>query len=283
MPVVIDGPNFINAIKSHGIDNESIASYLSLTKLKYVLDMQCSLINRSWDFGRVDFVCSQKLFGGIGDKFTNDQRERMLRRFKFEAGVHVEETNNEGKEEKGVDVTVAVKLIRYSEGAVVLSLISEDKDYIPVLKYLAEKDRHVMAVKAKKGEYPEGLVNEAYACLDISESIHDLFDCNPIDIELQQLEEKSKEFLFHAWNRNGSKIVVLDDGQIKSIQPGAQMPTNTAIFWSYNRVEINEVGPLRACEKRFVAWFTHTIKKAVDANYKGDLIERYPKYILESI
>lgn len=138
-PVVIDGPNFINRIIEMAIDKDIIAGQLTLDEFRSRLNFMLKDAGLSLQTDTIEFVCSKKLFGQNANKFTQAERDSLIKRLMSEKGVHVEEVNLPGSSEKGVDTMVSSLLETYSAKYSNVLLISHDRDFVPVIKKLREK------------------------------------------------------------------------------------------------------------------------------------------------
>ncbi len=141
VPIVIDGPNFINRILELKIDQDIIAEQLTLdgfrSRLNAILEEKFIPVRTD----QVEFVCSKKLFGQGASKFTQNERDSMLQRLMGERGIHIEEVNLPGSSEKGVDTTVASTIETYMEKHESIFLVSHDRDYVPVLRKMRLKGK----------------------------------------------------------------------------------------------------------------------------------------------
>jgi len=161
VPIVIDGPNFINRILELEIDKDIIAGQITLDGFRTRLNIILEEINMSIQIDLVEFVCSKKLFGQSTSKFTQQERDSMLQRLMHERGIHIEEVSLPGTSEKGVDTTVSSMLETYLERNESIFLISHDRDYVPVLKKLRGKGKKIYLI-ALNDKFPHELSNEAY-------------------------------------------------------------------------------------------------------------------------
>ena len=174
VPIIIDGPNFINRILELQIDKDIIADQLTLDGLRTRLNNILEELDTKIQVDLVEFVCSKKLFGHGEDKFTQQERDTMIQRFMAERGVHIEEVSLPGSSEKGVDTTVSSMLETFSEKNESILLISHDRDYVPVLKKLREKGKKVYLI-ALNDKFPIELNNEGYHTLRIDQEWRHFF------------------------------------------------------------------------------------------------------------
>lgn len=174
VPIVIDGPNFINRILELQIDKDIIAEQFTLDGFRTRLNNIFEELNINIQVDLIEFVCSKKLFGHGQDKFTQEERSSMIHRFMAERGVHIEEVSLPGSSEKGVDTTVSSMLETFSEKNESIFLISHDRDYVPVLKKLRKKGKKVYLI-ALNDRFPNELSNEAYQTLRIDQEWRHFF------------------------------------------------------------------------------------------------------------
>jgi uncharacterized LabA/DUF88 family protein len=175
VPIIIDGPNFINRILELNIDKDIIAKQITLegfrTRLNNIMNDEMH-VNIQIDL--VEFVCSKKLFGQGESKFTQQERDSMLQRLMHERGIHVEEVSLPGTSEKGVDITVSSMLETYLEKSESIFLMSHDRDYVPVLKKLRGRGKRIYLI-ALNDKLPHELSNEAYQTIRMDEEWRDFF------------------------------------------------------------------------------------------------------------
>jgi len=146
IPIIIDGPNFINRILDLGIDKDLVSNQLILDGLRSSINCKLSENKIPLQIDIIEFVCSKKLFGYSHNKFLKEERDLLIKRMMSEKGVHVEEVVLPGSTEKGVDTTVSSLLETYSEKFNDIALISHDRDFVPVLKKLREKGKRIYLI-----------------------------------------------------------------------------------------------------------------------------------------
>lgn len=198
IPIIIDGPNFINRLLNRQIEKEIISKRLSLSRFKGLINRRLSRYSKlAFQADIIEFVCSKKLFGSKEKKFTNDERDFMIGRFMREPGVHVEEVDIPGSSEKGVDNKISSKIETFSNNNFrAMILVSADRDFIPVLQKMRECGIRMFAV-ALEESFPIELVNESYATIDLADAkwIRGLFDPplnnDEIFYEIKREEEKT--------------------------------------------------------------------------------------------
>ena len=164
IPIVIDGPNFINAFLIDPGDQEIVSQNFSFPRFRHIINQELQKFNLCGD--QIEFVCSRRMFGSKETKFTRNQRNLMINRFKKEIGVHVEEVTIPGKKEKGVDITVAEKINVLSQYNRFIVFVSADRDYIPILKRKREEGIRVFTV-ALFEDFPIEIRNESHMTIDI--------------------------------------------------------------------------------------------------------------------
>jgi len=81
------------------------------------------------------------MFGPPSNKFTQDERNNLIDRIKEEIAVHVQEVDIPGSSEKGVDIMISTRIETYLEHLEFVVLVSEDRDFVPLLKKMREKGK----------------------------------------------------------------------------------------------------------------------------------------------
>ncbi len=166
--VIVDGPNLISRLIDNKLNKDVIADNFSLRKL---------LLNGIRDpirpeFGSIsttglEFIYSDKLPGPEGNKLSQNQWKKFIDRSSKENIVTLTRVVVASKnEEKGVDVSVAVRLIEAADLCDIICLVSSDKDYVPVLEYLKRKGKYVCTV-GFADSHPIELRNLSYLFIDI--------------------------------------------------------------------------------------------------------------------
>ncbi|MDY6857025.1 MAG: NYN domain-containing protein [Thermodesulfobacteriota bacterium] len=137
--IVIDGHNFINDLKRFGKDRSYILNRLSLPVLYGVIQRKLRDEGLySHPYIRTEFVCSDK--GQIGP-FKDNERDEFIKKLRNEKGVTVFEVPQYTKQQKGVDLTVFIRmmtLIKSPTQPYHIVLFASDTDYVPALRLLAE-------------------------------------------------------------------------------------------------------------------------------------------------
>ena len=170
--IVVDGHNFINDLNREGKGKDYILNKLSFPILHSVVQARLKSEGLySHPFIHTEFVCSDH--GEIGP-FRGVERNDLLKKLKKEKGVTVLEVPHHTKKQKGVDLTVFIRMMTLARSPAQpheIVLFASDTDYIPALRLLAEQGTHVVIVGFKTGtsSLNEGLVNESYLSLDLGE------------------------------------------------------------------------------------------------------------------
>jgi uncharacterized LabA/DUF88 family protein len=215
VPIVIDGPNFVNRILELKIDKDIIAKQITLNGFRDRLNNIFIEIDINIQVDWIEFVCSKKLFGHGENKFTQQERDSMLQRLAVERGVHIEEVNLRGSSEKGVDHTVSSIIEACSEKNDNIILISHDRDYVPVLKRLREKGKNIYLI-ALNDKYPHELSNEAYQTIKMHQEWRHYFIYSyPIYYINDDFKiEKFKDLVSNADDRQHNQLRVDKDGRV---------------------------------------------------------------------
>jgi len=214
IPIIIDGPNYINRLLELGIAAPHLARQLHIRGLMSVIDQRLADIpGISGSCGSAELVCSRKRFGSESKKFTVEQQTQLLNRMRAEVGVYVDVIDIPGTSEKGVDTTIASRL-RDLEGEVPAAvLVSADRDYIPILRKL----RHTLKVILfSVSDFPPvELQNEAYGTIVLGEDYRSLFRYHYPRFRIQDLDEaKLSELFSEADDRRTNQLRVDHDGEV---------------------------------------------------------------------
>ncbi len=215
IPILIDGPNYINRILEMQIDKDIIAAQLSLDQLRKELAYQFARAEIVGTPSFTDFVCSKKLFGSGEQKFTQAERQAMLDRVMEEKGVHIEVVDLPGSNEKGVDNMVSTILETLSATFQSVVLITNDRDYVPVMHKMREKGVKLILVSFSE-DRPRELVNEAYFTLDLSERYECLFSYSyPRFFVYDDFTlEKYRQLISNADDRKNNQLRVNTNGLV---------------------------------------------------------------------
>jgi hypothetical protein len=173
--IVVDGHNFINDLERYGKGKDYILKQLSFPILHAIIQDKLETEGLySHPFIRTEFLCSGH--GPIGSLKGTD-RDDLIRKLKNEKGVTVLEVPQHTKKQKGVDLTVFIRMITLKKSPLQppqphhIVLFASDTDYIPALRLLSEQGTHVIIVGFKNAGplLNEGLINESYLSLDLEE------------------------------------------------------------------------------------------------------------------
>ena len=257
IPIIIDGPNFINRVLDMKIDKCLISKQLTLNGLRNVLNNFLEEEDLSGRCSSIEFVCSKKLFGSGRSKFTQAERDALLHRFMNERLVHVEEVVLPGASEKGVDNMVTTKIETLSQRYKSIILISEDRDFVPLLKKMREKETQIIVISLKE-PYPIELINEAHMRFHISTNYHYqyLFEYSYPSFYVQDnfTIESFRELISNADDRQLNQIRIDNDDRIyishqaTGSQEMLYVKFRYETFAAYN----GYVGPIAASDKDYV-------------------------------
>ena len=177
IPIIIDGPNYINRILDLEIDKDIISDQLSFEEFRIFVKRRLVENNINCELPIVEFVCSKKLFGSNNKKFSQNERDRLLDTIMLEKGVHIEEVILPGSSEKGVDNTVTTKIDTFSKSFEYIILISNDRDFVPILKKMREQGTLIILISPAEN-IPKELINEAHLTINLFQDYHCLFKYN---------------------------------------------------------------------------------------------------------
>jgi uncharacterized LabA/DUF88 family protein len=255
IPIIIDGPNFINRILDLGIDKDLVSNQLILDGLRYSINCKLSENKRPLQIDIIEFVCSKKLFGYSHNKFLKEERDLLIKRMMSEKGVHVEEVVLPGSTEKGVDTTVSSLLETYSEKFDDIALISHDRDFVPVLKKLREKGKRIYLI-ALGEKFPDELKNEAYVTLKMDQEYRDFFSYfysgHYINDDFNV--EKFRALVALADDRQGNQLRVEKNGMVyfSCEHTGSQNIENVQFRYESLMAYNGYVGPKAASDKEYI-------------------------------
>jgi hypothetical protein len=274
IPIVVDGPNYINEIMRLGIRKEFLANQLSLRGILTLLDVRVREIpNISGQCETVDFVCSQKRFGPTSARFTEAEQLKFLQRIKAEIGVYVQEVTIPGTREKGVDTTVAGLIGDYAGESPCIVLVSSDRDYIPTLSRIKRKCKVILV--SFSDAFPIDLKNAAYATLDLRRDNASLFIYSYPQYDVRILTiDQCAELFANADDRNYNQLRVDNDGTVYISHKyyGAQelqfVKFRFETWVPYN----GYVGPIAASDTDYLARQYRWIKEAWEEG-RTDLID----------
>jgi hypothetical protein len=214
MPLVIDGPNFVNSILNLGIDHDLAADQLSLTGLRSAVRAACGPDSLLSCDAAIEFVCSRRLFGPSSNRFTQVEQRQMLARFMGEEGVHIEEVLLPGNEEKGVDGKAQDLLLDFASGYQNVALATFDRDFIPNLGRLRRQGARVILVGVM--DPPVELKNEVWQTLLLDKDlVPHLFVYRYPRFDVRSLTlAQTREMISHADDRLFNRVTVNTDGTV---------------------------------------------------------------------
>jgi NYN domain len=213
--IFIDGPNFINRLLDMKIDNDLISQQLTLDGFRREVKRELEELGRlEGECDTVEFVCSEKMFGSDQSKFTREERELLLGRLGAEPGVHVERVHLPGKDEKGVDGTVATGIENFMDHNSAAVLVSADRDFVPLLRRMRERGKKVVTV-ALNDHYPPELTNESYFTLSLGDQHAAFFEyayprCNIEDLDYENM----RRMIANADDRMFKRVQITKGGQV---------------------------------------------------------------------
>jgi len=280
--IFVDGPNFINRLLDMQIDKDLIAQQLTLEGFRREVSRHLEELDRvEGACETVEFVCSEKMFGSGQNKFTQDERDLLLDRLGDEPGVHVERVHLPGKDEKGVDGTVAINIVDYMDHHSAAVLVSADRDFVPLLRRMRERGKKVVTV-ALNNNYPRELVNESFYTLRLGYRYAAFFKYSYPTHNMRDgfNFEKLRHMLANADDRDFNRIQVDVDGDVyidkgrgvDQLRPGVQYRFES--FAPGNEY----VGPRGASDKKHVQHYFEEIELAWQRGAKG-----YIDYPVDSV
>jgi len=280
-PIIIDGANFINRILDMEIDKGLISKQLILRGLREILNEKLrDLKTIKVKCEKIEFVCSKKSFGPSSNKFTRNERNILLSRIMEEIGVYVKEVDIPGKSEKGVDIMISTRIETYLENSNFLVLVSADRDYIPVLNKMREKQKKIIVVSLQSN-YPREIANEAYARIDIKDNYECLFEYSYPRFFIHDFTiENCREMISDADDRKTNQIRVDDHGSVYISHENVGSANLVGVKYRFETFAPfhGYVGPKAASDQRFVNRQFKQIKSAWELNAIG-----YIDYPVESV
>lgn len=255
IPIIIDGPNYINRILDMSIDKDIISNQLSFKNFRDVLKIQLKGRGIDVQLPLIEFVCSKKLFGSPSKKFTQSERDTMLERVMNERGVHIEEVNLPGSTEKGVDTMITMKIESFSERYKQIILITNDRDFVPLLSKMREKGTIVILVSLSK-TVPEELINECYISINLYSQYECLFKYNyphyPLyrDFDLK----KYREIVSNADDRVNNQFRVTTTGFVYLSYKDTGFRNILGLKFRFSTFGAGNgyVGPIAASDSKYV-------------------------------
>ena len=109
--IIVDGHNFINDLSRNGKGKEYVLQQLSFPILHDIIQERMKSAGLySHPFIHTEFICSDR--GQVGDSFKSDsERRELLSKLKNEMGVTVREVIQHTTRQKGVDLTVFIRMM----------------------------------------------------------------------------------------------------------------------------------------------------------------------------
>jgi uncharacterized LabA/DUF88 family protein len=164
----VDGPNFISRLINFGLSNETIANKFSLNH--FLINGIREYIKN--EFGNpsslgLEFIYSLKRPGPKGKKLSNDEWKTFIKRTSKENAVYLRKVGIESRNEKGVDIAVAMRMVEMANICEVICLVSSDNDYIPALEFLKARGKYLCTVGLQDA-HPIDLINLSYVFIDIT-------------------------------------------------------------------------------------------------------------------
>lgn len=270
IPMIIDGPNYINRVIELGIDPIHISRQLSLEGLREVVNAKLKQYESlSGTSESVELICSKKRFGPQKSKFSGDEQSLLIDRFRAEIGVYVDVVEIPGSSEKGIDMTVSGKMEDYAKDADAMVLVSADRDFIPVLRKLRHKVK-ILLIALHEG-YPIELQNEGYATIFLHEDYRGLFKYHYPRFHINDLTQQNCAELFsEADDRVHNQVRVTNDGYIHiSKTVGAVDLFGTKFQWETYVAYNGYVGPKAGSDSKYIKHQLKQVKIAWERGVKG--------------
>jgi len=255
IPIIIDGPNYINRILDMSIDKDIISNQLSFNNFRDALKIQLNGKGINAQLQKIEFVCSKKLFGSKLKKFTQIERNVMLERIMLEQDVHIEEIDLPGSQEKGVDNMITTKIESFSEKYKQIILITNDRDFVPLLSKMRKKETNIILVSLSK-TVPKELVNESYIVINLYNQYECLFNYNyphyPLyrDFDLR----KYREIVSNADDRVNNQFRVTKTGfvYLSYKDTGFKNLLLIRFRWETYGAGNGYVGPVAASDSKYI-------------------------------
>ncbi len=272
IPVLVDGPNYINRVIELGIDPVHIARQLSLEGLMQVINEKIHESDRlSGRCESAEFICSKKRFGPKDKKFTDEQQKLLLDRLRGETGVYVDIVDIPGSSEKGIDMTVSGKIEDYAHDVDAVVLVSADRDFIPTIKKLRHKVKIILIALGEN--YPIELQNEGYTTLFLHEDYRGLFRYGYPRYYIKDFDvEKCADLYSEADDRLFNQVRMTHDGYVYiSIKVGMEDLYDVKVRWETCVAYNGYVGPKAASDSEYIKEEHKEIKLAWKRGAKGYL------------
>lgn len=269
--LIIDGPNLINRIIELEIDKIYIVDQLSLSELRASVNTQLENLGYDYYCNVIEFICSQKVFGSGNNRFSQEERNLLINRFKKEKGVYVEEINLPGSAEKGVDMTVGQRVQEYANQDEAVILISADRDYVPLLYKLRRERKKVLTVSFND-DFPIELQNESYQTLDLRSNFRDFFIYNYPYYNINTIKlYEFKNMIANADDRKNNQLRVDESGEvyISHLNVGAKDISDLRFRWETYGAYNGYVGPKIASDSDYMEEEYKALKKDWQHGRKG--------------
>lgn len=255
IPIIIDGPNYINRILDMSIDKDIISNQLSFNNFRDALKIQLNGKGINAQLHKIEFICSKKLFGSKSKKFTQIERDVMLEKIMLEQGVHIEEVDLPGSQEKGVDNMITTKIESFSEKYKKIILITNDRDFVPLLSKMRKKETDIILVSLSK-TVPKELINESYIVINLYNQYECLFNYNyphyPLyrDFDLK----KYREIVSNADDRVKNQLRVTKTGFVYLSYKDTAFKNLLLIRfrWETYGAGNGYVGPVAASDSKYI-------------------------------
>lgn len=267
IPLIVDGPNYINRVIELGIKPNHIARQLSLENLREIINKKLTEFDVKEKIEIIEFVCSKKRFGPKSQKFSEKEQDLFLKRLKTETGVYVDIVDLPGSSEKGVDTTISSKIEDYAKEVEILILLSSDRDFVPILKKFRGKVKVFLV--SVKNDYPIELSNEAYSTLFLD--YRDLFKYHYPKFYINDFtEEKCAELFSEADDRILNQLRIDFNGFVFiSKKVGAMELENIKARWETFGRYNEYVGPQAASDDKYIERQFKQIKLCWERNVTG--------------
>jgi hypothetical protein len=216
VPVIVDGPNYVNRVLDLRIDHDLVAGQLTLTGLRRAMNdgIRYQQLAPVACNTTIDFICSKKLFGPPSNKITQLERELLLGRLMRETGVHIEEIDLPGDSEKGVDGAVQSRLEELAKDHQWVVLVSADRDYVPVLRKL-RKGRTRVLLASLQSDFPRELANEAWGIVELHPFEAALFAYSYPTFDIEGFtQDECRNLIANADDRQNNQIRITEDGRV---------------------------------------------------------------------
>ena len=270
IPIIIDGPNYINRVLEFEISPLHVARQLSLSRLRETVDKKLQEFDSvSGLLDSVEFVCSKRRFGPKKGKFSEEQQSLLLDRFRSEKGTHVDIVDIPGASEKGVDSTISGIIEDHASNLETIVLVTSDRDFIPTIRRLRHRTKIILVALNKK--FPKELENEGFATLFMQEEYCSIFEYSYPRFHITDLTAENCAVLFsEADDSNHNQLRVTKNGYVFiSKTTGAEDLSNCLFRWE-TFCDFNDyVGPRAASDSEYIEEQFKEIKLAWEKGADG--------------